>query len=310
MNNKRLERTVMKPLRHFLSMNDIEEEEARMIFKKALEWKKNRGKEFPTALQYQTWALIFKKPSTRTRLSFEVAIRELGGEALFLSSQDLQLARGEPIEDTAQVLGRMVHGLIIRTYEQKEVELFAAYGNIPVINALTDEEHPCQVLSDIFSFEEKRGSIKGKKVAFIGDGCCNVAKSWALAAEKFGFYLWIGSPRGYFSPVKSDFVQNTSSVEEAAQDAALLYTDVWISMGKEQEADKRQMEFSQYRIDRRALSVASKDALVFHCLPAYRDKEIALEVFNERKEEIYTQAENRLHVQKALLAWIVGKLNG
>ncbi|TFE67058.1 ornithine carbamoyltransferase [Methylacidiphilum caldifontis] len=298
----------MKTLRHFLSINDMSEEEARVIFKKAEELKAKRGKEQQSYLGSQTWALLFKKPSTRTRLSFEVAVRELGGEALFLNSQDLQLSRGESIEDTAHVLGRMVHGLIIRTYDQKEVELFATYGNIPVINALTDDEHPCQVLSDIFSFEEKRGSIKGKKIAFIGDGCCNVAKSWALAAEKFGFSLWIYSPLEYFSPVKNAFVKNTTSVEEAAQNAALLYTDVWISMGKEEEKNKRQKLFSQYRIDRYALSLASKDALVFHCLPAYRDQEISSEIFDERKEEIYTQAENRLHVQKALLAWIVGKI--
>jgi ornithine carbamoyltransferase len=299
----------MKPLRHFLSIKDISEKEARLIFKKASEFKKNRGKKNLFFLSSQTWALIFRKPSTRTRLSFEVAVRELGGEALFLNSQDLQLSRGESIEDTAQVFGRMVHGIIMRTFSQKELELFALYGNIPVINALTDEEHPCQVLSDIFSYEEKRGSIEGKKIAFVGDGCCNVARSWALAAEIFRFNLSIAAPPLYFSPIDNPFVTNTTSIEEACQDASLLYTDVWTSMGKEEEMQKRQIDFSGYQLNEDAVKVASKEVLVFHCLPAYRNKEISAELFKERAEDIYTQAENRLHVQKALLAWLVGKLD-
>ncbi|CAB4244685.1 Ornithine carbamoyltransferase [Methylacidimicrobium sp. AP8] len=293
--------------RHFLSVTDIDETEARALFERVKLEKRSRGRVGDLPLQGKVWALLFRKPSTRTRVSFEIAIRQLGGSAIFLSAAELQLSRGEPMDDTARVLGRMVDGAVIRTFAQAELEAFARSGGIPTVNALTDQEHPCQVLADIFTFEEKRGPLAGKTVAFLGDGSCNVARSWALAAPIFRFHLRIGAPRDYFCDVENAWVVQTESSEEAARGADLLYTDVWISMGKEEEGVLRERAFAPYQLNRRLVERANPGALVLHCLPAYRGKEIEGGLFDERAQDIFDQAENRLHVQKELLRWLTSR---
>ncbi|WP_142524672.1 ornithine carbamoyltransferase [Methylacidimicrobium cyclopophantes] len=294
---------------HFLSVTDTSEDEARAIFEGVARQKRagNTNNEEDLPLLGQSWALLFRKPSTRTRVSFELAIRQLGGSTLFLSAAELQLSRGEPMEDTARVLGRMVQGAVIRTFAQEEIVAFAKSSGIPTVNALTDQEHPCQVLADIFTFEEKRGPIAGKTVAFLGDASCNVARSWALAAPLFRFHLRFGAPRAFFCDVENPWVTQTESPEEAVRGADLLYTDVWISMGKEEESAVREKAFSAYQLNSRLLRRAKAEALVLHCLPAHRGKEIEGELFEERAGDIFDQAENRLHVQKGLLRWLVGR---
>lgn len=275
---------------------------ATAILQRSTYFKQNR-KSHPKLLDGQTWALLFSKPSTRTRVSFEVAIRELGGNVMFLGMNDLQLGRGEPIADTARVFSRYSHGTVIRTYAQSDLEEFARLAGHPVINALTDAEHPCQILADIFTYEEKRGSIAGKKMAFIGDASCNVPRSIAFAAEIFGFDLVCSAPTTYACDVKSPRVKNVVDPQAAAQGADILYTDVWISMGKESETQLRLRDLQGYQINRKLLDVAKPDAVVMHCLPAYRGKEISEEVFEERADDIFDQAENRLHTQKAIIEW-------
>jgi ornithine carbamoyltransferase len=272
--------------------------------------KRERGHHQAQPLTGQTWALIFAKASTRTRVSFEVGIRELGGNVMFLSANDIQLGRGEPIKDTARVMGRMIHGAVIRTFNQSDVEDFANYSKISTINALTDDEHPCQILADIFTYQEKRGSIAGKTVAFIGDGACNVANSWIFAAAKFGFNLRLAAPKE-FQPSPAILkraggnVSISADIKATAKDADLLYTDVWISMGKEAEGEQRMKILSGYQINQPLVNLAKKDALVMHCLPAYRGKEIDEETFEANAQTIFDEAENRLHVQKSILNWAV-----
>lgn len=292
------------PLRHLLGLKGIEEKTVREILALGARYKAERKTLSWRPLAGQTWAMIFTKSSTRTRVSFEVAIHELGGNSLFLNANDLQLGRGEPIKDTARVLGRMVHGAIIRTYAQSDVEEFARYAQIPTINALTDEEHPCQILADIQTIEEKIGPVTGKKIAFIGDCACNVARSWVYAAEALKFNLVLAGPDGYLSEVTNRFVTQTHDVKEAARDADVLYTDVWVSMGLEAEKAKRAAAFEGYQINHALLALAKKHALVLHCLPAYRDQEISEKIFEERAPEIFDQAENRLHAQKGILHWL------
>jgi len=296
-------------MRHFLKLEGMNEPEARNILTMAGKAKKNRGKKSKGIgpLTGQIWALIFTKASTRTRVSFEVAIRELGGVPSFLSAAEIQLGRGELVRDTARVMGRMVHGAVIRTFAQADVEEFADFAKIPTINALTDDEHPCQILSDIFTIEEKRGSIRGKKIAFIGDAACNVPRSWAEAAKIFDFQLICGAPKEFRPPSVGSHVSWTEDPAKAAAGADVLYTDVWVSMGKESETAEREKIFAPYRIDRKLVAQAKKDVLVLHCLPAYRGKEISAELLEERAEDIFDQAENRLHTQKGILEWIVAK---
>ena len=272
--------------------------------------KKERGRHAQLPLAGQTWAMLFSKSSTRTRVSFEVGIRELGGQAIFLPVSEIQLGRGEPIKDTARVLGRMVHGAVFRTFAQSDLEEFAHYAAIPTINALTDHEHPCQILADIFTFQEKRGSIRGKVVAFIGDGAGNVATSLAFAAGKAGFELRIAAPKA-FQPA-ADVVKRaggkivlTEEVPAAAAGADLLYTDVWVSMGREKESAERLRLMSGYQINSAVVGLARPGALVMHCLPAYRGKEIDEATFEANAQTIFDEAENRLHVQKAILSWLV-----
>jgi ornithine carbamoyltransferase len=296
-------------MRHLLKLAGLREAEGREILRLAAKAKKARGKKSSSKgpLAGQIWALIFTKASTRTRVSFEVAIRELGGVPSFLSAAEIQLGRGELVRDTARVMGRMVHGAVIRTFAQGDVEEFAEFAKIPTINALTDDEHPCQILSDIFTIEEKRGSIRGKKVAFIGDAACNVPRSWAEAANIFDFQLICGAPKEFRPPSVGKHVSWTEDPMEAAKGADVLYTDVWVSMGKESESAERERIFAPYQIDRKLVGLAKKNALVLHCLPAYRGKEISAEILEERAEDIFDQAENRLHTQKGILEWIVAK---
>jgi ornithine carbamoyltransferase len=287
----------------------MKETEGREILRLAAKAKIVRGKKSSSKgpLAGQIWALIFTKASTRTRVSFEVAIRELGGVPSFLSAAEIQLGRGELVRDTARVMGRMVHGAVIRTFAQGDVEEFAEFAKIPTINALTDDEHPCQILSDIFTIEEKRGSIRGKKVAFIGDAACNVPRSWAEAANIFDFQLICGAPKEFRPPSVGKHVSWTEDPMEAARGADVLYTDVWVSMGKESESAERERIFAPYQINRKLVGLARKNALVLHCLPAYRGKEISAEILEERAQDIFDQAENRLHTQKGILEWIVAK---
>jgi ornithine carbamoyltransferase len=273
------------------------------------DFKRHRGSH-ARPLQGQTWAMIFAKSSTRTRVSFEVGIHELGGRPLFLNAGDIQLGRGEPIQDTARVLGRMVHGAVIRTYAQSDVETFARHANIPTVNALTDQEHPCQILTDIYTFEEKRGPVAGRTVAFIGDAACNVAASWLFAAGKLGFELRLAAPAG-FQPAP-ELVQRaaarvvlTEDPRVAAQGADLLYTDVWVSMGKEAEESHRLEALARYQLNAALVQLAAPEALVMHCLPAYRGQEIDAATFEAHAATIFDQAENRLHTQKAILDWLV-----
>ena len=272
--------------------------------------KRERGRHPRMPLAGQTWAMIFAKSSTRTRVSFEVGISELGGRPMFLSAAEIQLGRGEPIRDTARVLGRMVHGAVIRTYAQKDVEEFAEFARIPTINALTDVEHPCQILTDIFTIQEKRGAIRSQVVTFVGDGACNVPASWVWAAAKLDFELRIAAPRAY--QPDADLLRRaggrvicTEDIQTAATDADVLYTDVWVSMGKEAEAQERVEALAGYQINPACVRCAKPEALVMHCLPAYRGKEIAAETFEAHAQTIFDQSENRLHVQKAILDWLV-----
>jgi len=296
-------------MKHLLSLEQLSRSDIEAILGRVPEFKGNRtGHVRPLA--GQTWAMIFAKSSTRTRVSFEVGIHELGGRPLFLNAGDIQLGRGEPIKDTARVLGRMVHGAVIRTYAQVDVEEFAGFSKIPTVNALTDEEHPCQILTDIYSFQERRGPISGRVVTFVGDGACNVPASWIWAAARLGFELRIAAPKAYQPNPEllrkaGGRVICTEDLSAAADGADLLYTDVWVSMGKEAEAEQRLRDLSGYRIDAGVVKLARPDALVMHCLPAYRGKEIDDATLEAHADTIFTQAENRLHVQKAILAWMV-----
>ena len=297
--------------KHFLSLEEHSAEGLTAILDRAAELKAIRGDESFQPLKGQTWGLIFSKSSTRTRVSFEVGIRELGGRAMFLSSREMQLGRGEPIKDTARVLGRMIHGAVIRTFSHQEIVDFAEYSDIPTINALTDHAHPCQIMADLLTIREKLGSIEDRVVTFIGDGACNVATSWVYAAIKFGFQLRIASPEG-FQPKPSlidqagDNVSVTTDVTAAAAGADALYTDVWVSMGMEEEAEERLRLFQGFQINSEIVSKAKESALVLHCLPAYRGKEITEDVLEAHQETIFDQAENRLHAQKGVICCLLG----
>ncbi len=297
-------------MKHLLSIEKLAQTDMEKILAASAVTKRDRGRAVAQPLAGQLWALVFAKSSTRTRVSFEVGIRELGGDAIFLSAREIQLGRGEPIKDTARVLGRMLHGIVVRTFDQAEVEEFAAYSGTPIINALTDEEHPCQILADIFTIQEKRGTIRDKVVTFAGDGACNVAVSWVWAAAKLGFELRIAAPKAYQSPADllrraGGKVTCTEDLKAAATGADVLYTDVWISMGKEAEEAQRLKDLAGYQINGQIVKLAKPGALVMHCLPAYRGKEIDEETLEAHAQTIFDQAENRLHAQKAVLKWIV-----
>lgn len=296
-------------MKHLLSIESLTAAEILRILELAAEMKVMRGRHTEHPLRHQCWPLIFSKSSTRTRVSFEVGIRELGGDVIFLAADDIQLGRGEPIKDTARVLGRMCHGAVIRTFAQSDVVDFAEYSGIPTINALTDEEHPCQILADLQTIREKLGTHEGKVVTFVGDGACNVPISWIWAAARLGFELRIAAPAAFQPP--KDLVERagknivvTDDIKAAASGADVLYTDVWVSMGKEDEAAYRLAQLGAYQIDSALVKLAKPGALVMHCLPAYRGKEITDEAFEVHAKTIFDQAENRLHAQKAVLSLV------
>ena len=296
-------------MNHLLSIQELTGEQIQHLIRQAAKLKAARGNpNQPKPLQDQVWGIMFSKSSTRTRVSFEVGLRELGAAAMFLSSNDIQLGRGEPIKDTARVIGRMAHGAIIRNDSQADIQEFAKFSGIPTINALTEEEHPCQILADLLTIEEKLGTWEGKTVSFIGDGDCNVARSWMWAAARLGFELIIAAPEQFQPP--SEYreklgvpnIRFTSDVKAAAAESHILYTDVWVSMGREEEAAERLEILAPYQVNRALVDAAQPGAIVLHCLPAYREKEITEEVLEEHADTIFQEAENRLHAQKAVLA--------
>jgi ornithine carbamoyltransferase len=298
-------------MKHLLSIERLSSVEIETILADSAVMKRERGHHPSKPLTGQIWAMLFSKASTRTRVSFDVGIRELGGEVIFLPATEIQLGRGEPIKDTARVLSRMVHGAVFRTYAQSDLEEFSAYSGIPTVNALTDDEHPCQILTDIFTYQEKRGLIRGKVVTFVGDGACNVVNSWIFAAARLQFELRIAAPKAFQPSAEllkraGAKVVCTEDHRAAASGADLLYTDVWISMGKEAESAERLKQMQGYQINRELVKLAKPNALVMHCLPAYRGKEIDEETFEANAQTIFDEAENRLHTQKAILAGLVG----
>lgn len=295
-----------RPLRHFLTLLDLSPEEARTLLPRAHELKQlvRAGERFEP-LRGRTLAMIFEKSSTRTRVSFETGMTQLGGHALFLSPRDTQLGRGEPIEDSARVLSRMVDAVMIRTFEQEKLELFARYSGVPVINGLTDRFHPCQLLADMLTFWEHRGDIQGRKVAWIGDGN-NMCHSYLNAARLFDFELRIACPTD-FGPapeVVAGAADRCTVLQDpavAAEDADLVVTDVWASMGQEQEQKEREHAFASFQVDEALMEHAADDALFMHCLPAHRGEEVSAAVIDGPHSVVWDEAENRLHAQKALL---------
>jgi ornithine carbamoyltransferase len=297
-------------MKHLLSIETLARADMDKILADAVTMKQQRGRHPRHPLAGQIWAMLFTKASTRTRVSFDVGVRELGGQVMFLQASEMQQGRGEPIKDTARVMGRMVHGAIFRTFAQKDVEEFAHYAAIPTINALTDDEHPCQILADIMTFQEKRGPIQGKVVTFLGDGDCNVANSWLFAAAKADFEFRIAAPKAFQPPAErvrraGGRIVLTEDVKAAVDGADLLYTDVWISMGKEAETAARTAQMRDYQVNASVVKLARPGALVMHCLPAYRGKEIDEETFEANAQTIFDESENRLHAQKAVLNWLV-----
>ena len=295
-------------MKHFLKLMDLSTQEIVEILNLAdqLKYEKKNGIEHHI-LKGKTLGLIFEKSSTRTRVSFEVGMYDLGGSALFLSSRDLQIGRGEPVQDTARVLSRYLDGIMIRTYDQKEVEDLAKYGSIPIINGLTDYCHPCQVLADLMTIREYKGILKGKKLCYIGDGN-NMTNSLIVGGIKMGMEVAVACPKGYEPDAElikwaseNGTFTCTESVFDAAKDADVLYTDVWASMGQEAEAEERKKIFKGYQINSDVMKVAHTDAMVMHCLPAHRGEEITDEVLEAHAGEIFDEAENRLHAQKAVL---------
>ncbi len=292
-------------MKHFLSIEQLTATEIKNLLDSAAFLKRQRGKN-DQLLAGQTWALMFTKSSTRTRVSFEVGIRELGGFPMFLSGNDIQLGRGEPIKDTARVLGRMVHGTIIRTFAQQDVVDFSAYSGIPTINALTDDEHPCQILADLLTIQEKLGTWENKKIAFVGDGFSNMTRSWMWAAKHLGFSLVVASPpscqppAGFLAELNAPNVIISPDPAMAINGAHVINTDVWLSMGQENQKEK-ELEFAGFQVTSQLLESSAADHIVLHCLPAYRGKEISEEVLERHADTIFQQAENRLHAQKAIL---------
>ncbi|MBR2387556.1 MAG: ornithine carbamoyltransferase [Clostridia bacterium] len=295
-------------MKHLLKLMDLSKEEIDEILDTAdkLKYEKKNGITHHI-LKGKTLGMIFEKSSTRTRVSFEVGMYDLGGAALFLSSRDLQIGRGEPVQDTARVLSRYLDGIMIRTFAQEEVESLASCGQIPVINGLTDYCHPCQVLADLMTIREYKGEISGKKLCYIGDGN-NMTNSLIVGGIKMGMTVSVACPKDYAPDAEimkwaeaTGRFTCTDNVLEAAKDADVLYTDVWASMGQEDEAAMRREIFKGYQINRDVMNVAAKDAMVLHCLPAHREEEITAEVFEEHAAEIFDEAENRLHAQKAVL---------
>ena len=302
-------------IKHFLKFNDLSASEIESIFDKA-KWIKSKYKAYDKywPLEDRTLVMIFEKASTRTRLSFESGMHQLGGAAIYLNTRDSQLGRGEPVEDAAQVISRMCDVVMIRTFEQDIIERFARNSRVPVINGLTNEYHPCQILADIFTFIEKRGSIKGKTVAWIGDSN-NVCNTWLQAAELLDFNVHVSTPKGYEVEIERAGLYNNKHFEEfedpmdAVKDAHIVTTDVWTSMGFESEKIERIKDFTDWQVDSDMMKLAGKDALFMHCLPAHRGEEVTANVIDGPQSVVWEEAENRLHIQKALLEYLIlGKI--
>lgn len=299
------------PLRHFLQFRDLSKQELLYVLDRARIIKDNFKRYQPhLTLHDRTLAMIFEKASTRTRVSFEAGMYQLGGSVINLTANDSQLGRSEPIEDTARVVSRMVDIVMIRTFEQSRIERFAAHSRVPVINGLTNEYHPCQILADIFTFMEKRGSIEGKTVAWIGDGN-NMANTWLQAAELLGFKLHLSSPQGYSldpdlvgTPDPAIF-RSFDDPMEACKGADLVTTDVWTSMGFEEENEERRKAFADWCVDEEMMQQANSDALFMHCLPAHRGEEVSAEVIDGPQSVVWDEAENRMHAQKALMEFLL-----
>ncbi|GJL75069.1 ornithine carbamoyltransferase [Nitrosomonas sp.] len=302
-------------LKHFLQFNDFCREEYEYLFERS-RWIKQAFKQYRQywPLADRTMAMIFDKSSTRTRLSFEAGMNQLGGTSIYLSTRDTQLGRGEPVEDAARVISRMVDIIMIRTYEHDILQRFTENSRVPVINGLTDEYHPCQIMGDIFTFMEHRGAITGKTVAWIGD-VNNMCNTWLQAAEIFDFKVHVSAPPGY--EIKSEQIglsgtnhyEKFSSPHEAVKNADLVTTDVWISMGFEAEAEKRKTDFADFCVDTEMMALAKDSALFMHCLPAHRGEEVAIEVIDGPQSVVWDEAENRLHTQKALMEYLLlGKI--
>ena len=301
-------------MKHLLKLIDLSTEEITEILNLSDQLKYELKNNIPhPRLAGKTLGMIFQKSSTRTRVSFEVGMYQLGGHPLFLNANDLQIGRGEPTADTARVMSRYCDGIMIRTFEQAEVEEFAKYSTIPVINALTDFAHPCQIFADLLTIREYKGSFEGLKVCFIGD-TNNMANSFIVGALKVGMKFTLASPAGYeLHPEIAAFVKDNPNFEQttdvlaAAKEADVVVTDVWASMGDEAEAQKRQQDFVGYQINNEVMANANSDAIVLHCLPAHREEEITTEVFEKYANVIFDEAENRLHVQKAILVKLMEK---
>lgn len=302
-------------IKHFLQFNDLTKDEIYYLFDRA-KWLKKQFKEYQKywPLEDRTLVMIFEKASTRTRLSFESGMHQLGGAAIYLNTKDSQLGRGEPVEDAAQVISRMSDVVMIRTFEQEIIERFAQNSRVPVINGLTNEYHPCQILADIFTFIEHRGSIEGKTVAWIGDSN-NVCNTWLQAAELLDFNMHVSTPKGYEVEVERAGLYDDSHFEQfenpmdAAKGAHLVTTDVWTSMGYESEQSERKSVFADWQVDQEMMDVSAKDSLFMHCLPAHRGEEVTSDVIDGPKSVVWDEAENRLHVQKALLEYLlIGKV--
>ena len=306
--------SVKKPsLRHYLQFRDLSRVEYEHLFART-RWIKKKFKRYQRywPLEDRTLAMIFEKQSTRTRLSFEAGMHQLGGTAIFLNTRDSQLGRGEPVEDAAQVISRMCDIVMIRTFEQEILERFAGSSRVPVINGLTNEYHPCQTLADVYTFIEHRGSIKGRTVAWIGDSN-NVCNTWLQAAEIFDFKLNISTPPGYEIELerKNSNCESFADPMQAARGAQLVTTDVWTSMGFEAENEERKKDFEDWQVDAEMMKAARKDALFMHCLPAHRGEEVSAKVIDGKQSVVWEEAENRLHTQKALMEFLLlGKVKG
>ena len=305
----------MSKTRHFLTLMDFSPDELQQLVARAIELKKIwKSGEIYEPLKNMTLAMIFEKSSTRTRVSFEAGMNQLGGHAMFLSSRDTQLGRGEPIEDSARVISSMVDVVMIRTFGHEIVEKFSEYSNVPVINALTDDFHPCQLLADMMTYVEHRGSIKGKTATYVGDGN-NMCHSWMNAAKQFGFHLNIASPKGYEPNAElmeelSDHITLFNDIDAAVENSDLITTDVWASMGQEEEQKIREKSFKSFMVNSAVMAKANDDAIFMHCLPAHREEEVSANVIDGPQSVVWDEAENRLHAQKALLeALVIGLPN-
>lgn len=297
-------------IKHFINFDDLSLKELQGIIDQAISLKKeHKSGQINDTLKNKTLAMIFDKSSTRTRVSFEAGMTQLGGQSLFLSEKDIQLGRGEPITDSAIVISSMVDAVMLRLSSHEDIIEFSKHSSKPVINALSDESHPCQILADLMTYQEMNGSIKNKKIAWIGDGC-NVCQTYMQAAGIFDFELSIATPKGY-EPSKlfiENYKKNINFYSDplmACENADIIVTDVWTSMGQESEKKQRELAFTGFQVDQNMMNQAKKDAIFMHCLPAYREKEVSSEVIDGNQSVVWSEAENRLHVQKSLLLYLI-----